>query len=68
MIFFSDRLASELTKTWNHQQENGYKYYVYIIHNCIQKKIHDLYAYYVLNPCNCVLYMHNICTHFPDVK
>src|SRR5215213_8711714 len=27
-----------------------------------------LYAYYMLNPCNCVLYTHNICTRFPDVQ
>src|SRR5690348_13112513 len=36
--------------------------------NCIHKRIHDLYAYYMLNPCNCILYMLNICTRFPDVR
>ena len=25
-----------------------------------------MYVYYVLDPCNCTLYTHNICTYFPD--
>ena len=34
----------------------------------IQDLIYHLYVYYMLNPCNCVLYTHNICIHFPDVE
>ena len=33
------------------------------MYNSHTKKIH---IYYMLNPCNYVLYTHNICTHFPD--